>query len=311
MRTAIVLTLLLCSFFTIELCAQVHTIELETIRNKDKSVSFSYKKYAHGTYYLNMWFTRLENANARTYKRNITGMVGNIITIEPSNNDLHINLSYRYWYIRGKLKPKIDLDFVYLLPLSSQKAFKVSHLSNLNAKYFGAKKPKNWNAYCFYEDIGDTVYAARKGIIVQIKNEHDYLTEYSVSYQSTVNKILVEHPDGTLASYEGFHKDHIFLQEGDKVYPRTPLGTLAQYDDRAKAQLRFSIYYLDFVSPGMEQPTTYRDKIQHYAYLVPKFLTNKGLEYLQRDETYKAVDDKEIKEKELTRKELKKRAKTH
>ena len=182
-------------------------------------------------------------------------------------------------------------------------------MSNLHAKYFGAKPPKNWKSYLFNTEVGDTIYSARKGEIVLIEGDNDYNQKATVSYQSSVNRIMVEHKDGTLATYGGLHKKGIFVKEGDVVYPGDALGKIAQYDEREKGQLRFSVYYLDHITPGEEKPKAMKDKVQYYAYITPVFLTRDGTIQLEDRTSYRGVFDKTIFEKELSRRELKKLAK--
>ena len=94
--------------------------------------------------------------------------------------------------------------------------------------------------------------ALEKGIVVEITNE--FKTDPSLKYEFTskMNRVLIEHSDGTYASYTGFKKDLIFVKLGQTVYPQTPLGTLDQFNN-SSYRLYFNIHYL--VTKNMDSKT--------------------------------------------------------
>lgn len=296
--------------FNTLLCqAQNEIITVKLTRNDDKTVDLSYYKHKFGTYNLSLLFSNLTNASHPKTNHNIKSQKGNLVKIRPLDKNKNINCTFRYWYIRGELNPKFNPDFVYLLPVSTTKQSEVQTLTNLETKYFGAEQPENWISYLFYTNVGDTAYAARKGTVVQIKKGEDYNNELSISYQSKVNSILIEHKDGTLAMYKGFDKNSIFVEEGDKVNPHSPLGIMAQYDKKKLGQLRFSVYYLSKIDRKPPEQKSIKNEMQHYSYITPLFLTEDGLRQLKTQQTYKGIIDQNIITKEFSRRELKKRAK--
>ncbi|HPF51133.1 MAG TPA: M23 family metallopeptidase [Draconibacterium sp.] len=306
MKITYLILLLLGSFFFIDSNAQSSIITVDSKRNTDRSVSFSFQKKKFGTYFLSVWFTRLNNANSSGYNGEIVGAAGQLFTLKPSTDNQDISYSYKYWYIRGKLKPNFDPDFLYFLPTGLNKEASVYNMTNLSERYFGSARPKSWAAYQFIVSEGDTAFAARKGEVVEIVSDNDYHTDVEVSYQSTINTILIEHADGTFARYEGINKSGILVKEGQYVYPGTPLGTVAKYDKREQGQLRFSLFYLDFVDPGKEPSKTMKDKVNYYAFINPVFLTTDGIQKLENGKSYEADIDNELLTKELTKREKKK-----
>ncbi|MDX8339188.1 M23 family metallopeptidase [Draconibacterium sp. IB214405] len=304
MNTKVQLALLIaCIFSQTAIWSQERVIQVTSERNEDKSMSFSCAKNEFGTYYLELWFTDLENAYSSGYKGNIDVANRDFLQVKPINNNRPINCTYRTWYIRGELDPKFDPAFSYLLPLSCGKPVKVRFMSYLNSKYFGAESPKNWHAYQFVANPGDTVYSARKGTVVKIEDDNEYKTDFTVLYQSTINKITIEHPDGTLAEYSGFKGNEIWVKEGETVYPHSPLGVLAQYD-KETAQLRFKIFYLDEIPVSKNRQDKLNDKFQYYSYVEPHFLTESGMQSLENGESYTGLVNEEIILKEFSKKEL-------
>ncbi len=303
--TYLILFLVGCLIFNNSI-AQSGIIEVDSKRNTDQSVSFSFQKQKLGTYFLSVWFTRLENAHSIGYNREVLGPGGHLFTIKPSRDDHGISYGYKYWYIRGKLQPKFDPDFLYFLPTGLNKVASVHKMSYLNERYFGSTKPKNWVSYQFVVSEGDSVFSVRKGKVVEVNSDSDYLTEFEVSYQSSVNSVLIEHEDGTLAKYEGLDKSGMLVKEGQEVYPGTPLGLIAKYDKREQGQLRFSLYYLDYVDQGEKANAPMKEKVNYYAYIDPLFLTKNGAHRLKSGESYEADINDELFMKEFTKREKKK-----
>jgi len=112
-----------------------------------------------------------------------------------------------------------DIEYRYALPYSKGKKYKViqafggsfSH-NTIRAKY----------AVDFKLNIGDTVCAAREGIVVRSK---DRFTESGGrDYIDKANHVDILHQDGTLASY--VHLDHkgVLVAPGDFVDKGQPIG---------------------------------------------------------------------------------------
>ena len=301
-------TLLFCVIFFISqiTSAQINDIEIISKRNNDNSLTFSYKKQKYGSYFLSVWFPTLNNAYSSGINCVVSNVGNELFSIQPENENLGINYSYKWWYIRGIPNPKFNPNFVYALPTNTSQYTNISKMTNVETEYFGSSSPNNWQAYLFRTPAGDTVFTARKGIVVEIINDQNYNTSQIILYQSKINKILIEHQDGTFASYKGFEKDKIFVTEGQTVFPGTPLGTIAKYDKTGQGQLRFSVYYLNYSKPDKSNNRTYKNKIQYYAFVEPIFHTTEGDIKLESNKAYKAVVDDELITKEFTKKEKRK-----
>jgi len=302
-KTQIIIIILFISQFSF---AQNNILRVTSQRNNDKSLTFSFNKKEHGSFFLSLWFTELSNSHSRGYNNVVKGLNGRLFTLKPDDENQGIGCSYRTWYIRGVPNPKFDANYTYLLPLGGTQSAVMRTMTNVNSMYFGSAKPKGWNAYLFYVNVGDTAFVSRKGIVVKVTNNYPNDTLNIISYQSKVNQVLIEHTDGTLASYKGFAQNSIMVEEGQTVFPRTPLGIISAYDNRGQGQLRFSVYYLNYTNPETENNNTFKNKISYYAYIEPYFLTKNGSVKLESGESYKTVISKEIIFQEFTKRELKK-----
>jgi hypothetical protein len=86
----------------------------------------------------------------------------------------------------------------------------------------------------------------------------------------------VEHEDGTIAVYKGFHKNSIFVKLGQSVYPQTNLGVLEEFNPGVYRADFFVFYWSDkeINTASKQFFQNYRSK---YAYLAPYFFTENGV----------------------------------
>jgi len=286
--------------------SQNNSVEITTERNKDQSIDFFYEKNDFGSFFLNLTFNQLENATPTSYKGNLNAYSGKFFSIRPLNSNSSIGFSYKYTWIRGILNPKIDTSFVYLLPVAKGKTVKALHHSNIDKKYFGGVEPKNWKSFQFDVEPGDTVFSARKGLVVEVNDGIDPDSSVSVSYCTKSNSILIEHEDGTLASYYVLKKSSLMVKPGQVVYPHTPLALAGTYDVESNSQIRFYVYYL--VEENLEKPDkiTFATKKNYYAFVNPLFYTSEGNVCLEARQDYTSDFKEEHILKELTKREKKK-----
>lgn len=289
--------------FEIVVMSQGQNIKVESECNSDKSVSFKFEKKNFGTYYLQLNFKYLENANSIGYKGNITGYTGKLITIKPIDPQKPISFSYNYSYIRGKLNAKIDTGFVYLLPVSRGKTINVLNHSFLYSQYFGSQKPRNWKSFKFEVSEGDTVFSSRKGLVVEVNEGFD--PDTAVVYASKNNAVLIEHEDGSFARYSVLKKGSVMVKPGETVYPHTPIAIAGTFNRAGDTQISFQIYYL--VEDNIEKKENSIKNMQHYfSYVDPVFHTSSGDMHLKGYQNYSADFNLEHIAKELTKREKKK-----
>ncbi len=282
--------------------AQDQALIVTTKSNPDRSVTLTAEKKPEGTYTLVINFKQLTNANSFGNPIfRIRNSNDNFLTLNPSNKDQGIGLSYSYSYIRGELNPKVNTLFVYALPYKAGKKTRPVESKFVNATYFGATTPEDWKVYHFYSDEADTVTAVRKGTVVEIIDLYDDDTK-DLRYTSKTNSLIIEHADGTLATYRGFKKG-IFVKEGQTVFPGTALGMNSMANDRHGISLM--ITYLKSADI-----TTARSNIKEskslYGFVDPYFCTTANANgKLTNQQFYTAVLPAELIQKEMSKKELK------
>ena len=291
----------------VALKAQYRAIEVTCERNGTKGYNFSYTKNVEGSYVV---FVKINDANnllQTEFKEVVSGHGGYLFSVGLFERDKSFGFStYTTTYLRGVPNPKIDTSFVYALPFRKGSPVTVSNLYDLREKFFAETPTRKMKAFEFSSLDRDTACAIRKGVVVSVNDKYEMDTTIGKSYTSNVNSILIEQPDGSLASYSGFKKGSIFVKEGQTVFPFTPLGVLAHYDVTKKHQLRLSVTFLaDANNDYQNDNANAKKNKRYYEYINPYFLTDKGASHIQGGKKYSAGVSDYVIEREMTKKELK------
>lgn len=305
-RRTLLLIIVPLHFFWFTGLAQPRILTIETDRKEDQSVDFNYSKDAYGSFLVTIDFKKLENAYEMPFRKVVKSSIGKLFTIKPISEKNGISFSYNYWYIRGIPNPEIDSAFVYLLPLSQGKCVRVSHHKNIYEKYFGETPPKNWKSFHFSVSEGDTVFSARRGIVVEVVDEYDPDSTQAYSFTPKSNSIMVEHPDGTLAKYSVLKRGSLMVEPGQQVFAHQPLALAGTYDKPENTHLRFFIKYL--CEDHFEAKATLNEKKrkQYYAFIDPVFCTQDGNIRLKNNSIVTAEIREPYLLQELTKRERKK-----
>ncbi len=288
---------------TVSICnAQERELSLSSKTNSDRSVSITATKRSPGTYTVVLNFKELTNASESgdpVYK--VRHDNDNILTLSPINKNQGIGLSYSYTYIRGELNPKYNKDFVYVLPYGKDRKVRAVESTFLNATYFGSTTPEDWKAYRFYTQEADTVTAIRKGIVVNVSDLYDEDNK-DIKYTSRVNTVIIEHADGTLATYKGFKKG-ILVKEGQTVFPGTALGINSITNERYGISLIITYLKSTEIDAAKKNP---KETKSLYGFITPYFCTAENANaVLTSQKYYNTAITPEIIQKEMSKKEIK------
>lgn len=282
--------------------SQANKVTLKSESKSDNAVEISYTKTDPGTYTVQVAFSTLDNGSFPALYHTVKSYSGRMLTITPVDKSRPINYQYYYSYIRGKLAPKYDPAFTYLLPYPEGTSMQIVETTFLPSMYFGEETPDDWNAYRYYTAEQTAVTAMRKGVVVEIVDEHDE-PGGNVSYTSRVNSMTIEHEDGTLAYYKGFEKGSLNVKLGDTVFPATALGLNTQIDRDRDYYVSVTIQYLKTI---VQDPATKRmaRSGRFYGFVTPRFATAEGEGIvLQDQQLYRAVAPPAIVAAEMSRRE--------
>ena len=129
----------------------------------------------------------------------------------------------RYFSLKAMLgdpeTAKHNNSYLYALPYPKGKKYKV--VQGFNGS-FTHNSVKSRYAIDFNLRIGDTICAAREGVVVRIR---DHFKEYGgKEFISKANLITVLHDDGTLAAYVHLDYKGVLVKPGDYVEKGQPIG---------------------------------------------------------------------------------------
>lgn len=283
-------------------------IEVTFKRKSDKSVAFYYQKNLPGSYVLKINFSDLENCDDNsTYTKVVKNSAGSLFTLKPTDKNVGISFSYGVTYIQGNPKPKVKDNISYLLPFKKGEVVKVTEAANLGEKYFGDDKPTDWKSFIVLADNPATILAMRKGIVVRIIDKYDEVDEFNTLFTTNRNSIVIEHKDGTYASYKGFKKNNIVVKLGQKVYPHTVLGKLSR-SNKASYRFDFNVYHFteNIIDTERKSVLTNKNKAHKTKFLNPSFYTGNKIQKLRHGSFYEVSYSDEVKLEEFSKREIKK-----
>jgi murein DD-endopeptidase MepM/ murein hydrolase activator NlpD len=124
----------------------------------------------------------------------------------------------------------------YTFPFPKGKTYKI--LQGYNGSY-SHNGPFSRYAIDFYLEIGDTVTAARDGIVVGVIEDYD-VGYGSKEYRPFANFITLYHKDGTLSQYTHLKYKGALVELGDTVSALQPIGLSGNTGFSAGPHLHFN-----------------------------------------------------------------------
>lgn len=141
-----------------------------------------------------------------------------LTTLSIQNGKKAYGFKYTYRSSLGNHNlEKFDSDFVYDLPFSTSKSFKVYQ------GYNGDFSHKSQNALDFTMPVGTEIKAIRDGIVVKVVEENSKNCDHE-SCKKYNNLIIIYHSDGTFAEYTHIKKDGSIVNVGDNVKKGNTIG---------------------------------------------------------------------------------------
>lgn len=161
-----------------------------------------------------------------------------------------------------------DRDFQYHLPFKSAKNVIIGQGYNGRFSHHGE------NALDFDLRIGEEVYAARGGVVIEVVEKNSRNCTSSHNCANYNNYIIIHHDDGTFAEYVHLKRKGAIVEVGDKVEIGQLIGYSGKTGFASGPHLHFAVYLQEL--GGRETVRT-------------KFLVDDGtkLASLREGETYK------------------------
>lgn len=149
---------------------------------------------------------------------------------------------------KGELRD--DTSHVYALPYRSGKKYRVIQ------GYFSRYTHKERAALDFNLRRGDTIMAARGGVVVRVK-EDGTKGGLKRKYRSHGNNIVIQHPDGSRAGYWHLQHNSALLNTGDTVQTGQAIALAGKTGYAFVPHLHFLVWKFD-KGQWQQVPTRFR-----------------------------------------------------
>lgn len=303
-KNAVCIFVIFLLFGIHKVSSQNQEIFITRVQNWDNSVEFNYVKEGVGTYFLELELENVENVeNSATlktlYNFNLTASSGTLFKLYPSDKQSRILCSYSFSYKRGAIEPRVDTSVTYELPFKENKKITIYETTRFNVN------ADVWKNYLVYSKTKDTIYGMRKGIVVDIRKFSITSDEKANGQAVTLYKteVIVEHADGTNASYTGLDPNLLLVKVNDIIYPQSPLGVMDDIIIDGNRTFKFNVYY--FSKEEMANLNGKKSKIIEKS-VMPYFLTDNGIKKLASDYKYIVTCNDAISSQEMTSEEKEK-----
>ncbi len=293
---------------------ETHRVVLTYQRNTQGNFDFTCENKGFCNYIVDVTFPEFENLQADiSVPVHITVQPGvrRVFTLRKITNGVPTRMSYRYHTFKGSTNPKVDSNFIYLLPVAPGKETRIYELNYIAKEYGGESEPKDYYVLSLHMHSGDTIFAARSGRVNETRDVAEATADSGlISYSRGATYVEIAHNDGSFAKYSIFRDSAIFVHPGDWLEAGQPLGIAGGEKYTGGPQVRFSVYYnFDQVITKDGQST---DRIQHWAYVPLRFWTKgQGSIHLTNKIAYTSDHPVDVITQEMSKKEAKKWMASH
>jgi hypothetical protein len=298
--------------------------ELRRLELEEKKIAVRYQKNFRGEYEFfcdnHSWsdytlvidfpeFTNLHSDLPFPITVNVSPGSRMIFTLRKATEGPAAHFTYHYTTYRGRLSPKIDTGFTYLLPVAPGKETRIFELTYIG-QYAGESLPKDWYALSLHTKAGDTIYAARRGRVTDMSDNAN-LQDSNYTYAHAENYIEIEHNDYTFGKYSVFRDGAIFVHPGDLVEAGQPLGIAGGDKYAGGPQIRFCVFY-QLHQDVLDKDGNSTGRIQAWAYVPLYFWTKDGgRTRLVNKAAYTSEFPADLITREMSKKETKKWKEAH
>jgi murein DD-endopeptidase MepM/ murein hydrolase activator NlpD len=162
-------------------------------------------------------------------------------------------------------KPNADSGFIYQLPYQPGKN------SWIAQGYLGRFSHQNRLALDFKIKKGDTIYAARNGVVIRAK-EDGKKGGMNKKYRTEGNNIVIQHTDNSRAGYWHLLYNGALVQVGDSVKTGQAIGLCGKTGYATAPHLHFLVW---------------KNGRNNWQQVPVAFYTTKGIRYLRPWRWYK------------------------
>ncbi len=238
---------------------------------------FSCMNNGYCNYILDLGFTVFENVKSDQslpFHDEIKPGYNKLFTVSPIDAQTQTKINFSISFQKGCMHPVVNPDFTYLYPVSPGKSAQVYEMS--------PDKPTDsasWYVLRMKMMPGDTIYAARKGVVNEIQDQNG-ANDAGQNSIGAENYIEITQPECSFARYGILRKNGALVKPGQAVKAGQPIGIVGGDPNGRGSDIRFSVYYFQ-----EENGAIGHNRERHY--IIPKIWTkNNGKGRLKHGAVY-------------------------
>jgi hypothetical protein len=240
------------------------------------------------SYILEVKFTAMENAKPDQplpFRTAVKPGRTNLFRLTKENTEIPASFRYTISYNKGCIHPRVNPDFTYLLPIGPGKQAQAFEMENLDKPGTGDSQPRGWYVIRLRMKPGDTIYAARRGIVTEIDDQSN-LNDSGVASAGSENYLEIVHLDCSFGHYGILRRNSALVKPGQPVEAGQPIGLVGGDRFGRGAEARFSVYY----NLDMPDSLSHDEKV-NWLYIPLQFWTKRnGKSKLKNGATYTCED---------------------
>jgi hypothetical protein len=212
--------------------------------------------YAYCTYILDLGFTTFKNLRCDKplpFHGEVKPGYTKLFTITAIDPQLPTQFNYSSKNQKGCMHPAVNTDFTYLLPISPGMQAQSYEMSpdklpdttkskTVNTSTNQSRDSVSWYVLRLKMKSGDTIYAARKGIVTELQDQNG-ANDAGQTSVTTENYIEIVQADCSFARYGILRKNSALVKPGQAVKAGQPIGLVGGDAFGRGSDLRFSVYY--------------------------------------------------------------------
>jgi len=280
-------------------------VKVETEREPQGSIVFYGISNQIGKQTVRISFSKLENLGVSTGGSEFVGTVGfgrtKLFSLKRVISSSPVDYRYTVSYNDGCHYVRPNERIIHLLPYSKGEKRVARENTNVGDWLKGKRTADDHYSLTFLLKEGDTIFASRKGLIIDLKTNVTAGQGNNLSYKSDENYMRILHDDCTSSEYRIFRKNSAFLKIGDHLDTGQPLAIADGSSYETGAKVQYSYFYLNYDNSA--------NRVRR-IYLKPRFMVNEKEEgYITNGKRYEAIHSEEVITQEMTKKQKKKRMK--
>jgi len=284
-------------------------IEITYEKDTKGNYQFYCTNRAFCNYVLYVNFPVLDNLRsdqALPYRVAIRPGVNKLFKLTKLDMNTPERFNYRMGYNKGCINPVINPSFTYLLPIAPGKAYE---MENTGISHAAGKDLKDWYVIRLKMNPGDTLYAARRGIVSEV-DDNSSLNDEGQASAGTENYVEIVHQDCSFGHYGVLRKNSALVKPGQFVEVGQAIGLIGGDKYGRGSEARFSVYYNE--PEDSAAMANFSNINVYWTYIPLQFWTRRnGKGKLKHGANYVAERPEQVMTQEMSKAEIKKWKASH